>query len=92
MDVKEAVSAARSYLATAFEEELLAPPSLEEVWFDDLTNEWCVTLGMRRRKASGVPMADALHLLTEHIDYKVVRISNSEGKPMSIRNREPSVH
>ena len=85
MDVKEAVAAAKKYVTEVFFEEIDARPRLEEVWFNHEKNEWYVTLTIWRRTA------EAKHTLamTGPSELKVVCISDTDGKPLSIRNREP---
>jgi hypothetical protein len=78
MEAKEAVAAAKNY----FKEAFLEDTSLEEIWFED--GVWCVTLGVRRRPNSMDMMALAHSLLA----YKVVRIRDRDGVPISIKNRD----
>ena len=48
MDVKEAVRTAKEYLAELFAEETITDVGLEEVVFDDASNEWNITIGFSR--------------------------------------------
>jgi hypothetical protein len=82
MDVKQAVSNARSHLLEVFSDELVSPPTLEEVWFDDDERQWCVTFGLKRTRAGA-----ALGSLVLPFDFKVVRLGEQDGKPISIRDR-----
>ena len=83
MDVKQAVATAKAYYIDVIGET----PSVEEIWFDEPHDEWCVTLGRRR-----MIKENALSVMgvqsREVIDYKVVRISDKDGKALSIRNRD----
>ncbi len=81
MDVQQAVSSAREYILAIFSDELSDKPTLEEVWFDDNEREWCVTFGLKRSAAK------AFGSLVLPFDYKVVRLSDTDGKPISIRDR-----
>jgi hypothetical protein len=82
MDVKQAVASAREHLIEVFSGEIASPPSLEEVWFDDDEKQWCVTFGLKRTKASG-----GFGSIVLPFDYKVVRLDEADGKPISIRDR-----
>ena len=82
MDVKQAVSSARSHLVEVFSDELVSPPTLEEVWFDDAEGQWCVTFGLKRSRPGA-----ALGALVLPFDFKVVRLAEQDGKPISIRDR-----
>jgi len=81
MNAKEADSVARSYLEEMFE----VRPTLEEVWFDEYQQEWCVTFGIRRHSQ---PNLFDKGLVREITDYTVVRVRDSDGKPISIRLHE----
>jgi len=79
MEANEAVPAAKRHFAALFPEQ----PSLEEIWFDHLNGNWCVTLGVRRPLTSG----GGMNVLTFSA-YKVVRIDPKDGSLISIKNRE----
>ena len=78
MGPKEAIGAAKTYFAELFAEA----PTLEEVWFDDMDHVWCVTLGRAQTMSIG--------MLSPRLfkDYKVVRINDTTGKLISIKNRD----
>lgn len=84
MDVKQAIATAKQHLSDVFADEMMSPPQLEEVWFDDSEQHWCITLGFWRKPTA--PMVGSF----ANRDYKVVRLSEANGKPVSIRNRELS--
>lgn len=84
MDVKRAIEIAKQHLADVFSDEAMSPPQLEEVWFEDADQVWCVTLGFWRKPAG--PLIGTI----SNRSYKVVRVSDTSGKPLSIRNRELS--
>ena len=48
MDVKEAVQTAKNYIAELFTDETIADVGLEEVEFNDASNNWEVTIGFSR--------------------------------------------
>ena len=45
MDVKQAVQTAKSYIVGLFDEEEITDVGLEEVEFDELSDEWRITIG-----------------------------------------------
>lgn len=97
MDVKQAVAAAKTQFIAAFADEGEQRPTLEEVWFDDSDKVWHITLGTRRRNPYGEDLTtgdDPLGLrasgfLRDPISYKEVRISDVDGKVVSIKIRLP---
>lgn len=86
MDVKEAVAIARNYFENVFEEEGIGKATLEEIWFDDQKDEWCITMGVRRQ----LPTSTILDPLRREtlVDYKTVRISDKDGKIVSVKIRD----
>ena len=86
MNAKEAVAAARAHFADLFADD---HPTLEEVWFEEREDAWCVTMGVQRPFK---PAMSVFNLNKDHPQevtvYKVVRISNKDGKPLSVKNRE----
>lgn len=90
MEPKKAIAIAKQHLAELFVDEMTAPPTLEEIWLDERTGEWCVTLGVRRPtnhiEQDWVGAMGAKSRVFP--DYKVVRISDTDGKVVSVLNRE----
>ncbi len=86
MQVKEAVVRAKGYLEELFKDEGLRELGLEEVEFDESADSWSVTLGFSRPWDSA--LGAAAGILKPNRSYKVVRIANSDGHPISIKNRE----
>jgi hypothetical protein len=86
MDVKEAVALAKQYLAEVFVGEPIKNLGLEEVEFDDNSGIWCVTIGFSRPWDTPGTIAT---MFPGQRDYKVVRISDSDKKMISVKNREP---
>lgn len=85
---KEVVAKAKEHFTNVFGSETEAP-TLEEIWYEEGSDLWCVTLGIRHqtitvRRSGGLLNAD------EHkkriADYKVVRLS-SDGSFISIKDR-----
>jgi hypothetical protein len=89
MDVKEAVAAAKKFIAELFAQENITRLGLEEVEFDEQEGEWRVTVGFSRPWDAA---ASALLSITQQANpprsYKVVRISDSTGAALSVKNRE----
>lgn len=93
IDVKDAIAIAKRHAAELFAEEGLGGPSLEEIWLDEATQEWCVTVGLR----SGLTPDLAAKIQRtlgrqagETLIYKTVRIDAETGKPGSVTIREPT--
>lgn len=91
MDARQAIAQAKEYLSKVFADELTSPPTLEEIWFDEKKKEWFVTLGVRRpsnhteRDVWRDPLGGKIRTLP---DYKVVRISEKEGRLPKVVDRE----
>ena len=87
MNVRQAVEAAKQSLANIFADEQIANVGLEEVEFDDAAKVWHVTLGFSRPwDRSGFAARAGL---VEPRSYKVVTLSDSDGRMISIKNRQP---
>lgn len=89
MNVKQAVSSAKAYIADLFADEDLRNLGLEEVELDPQTNEWVVTIGFSRPWDEP---RNALASLTSgpgpRRAFKIVRISNASTDVVSVKNRE----
>ena len=81
MTAKEAVEVARAYFLDLMGEK----STVEEVWFDYGQQLWCVTLGRPRIVRDTTLFTPSQR---EILDYKVVRIKDDDGTPISITNRE----
>lgn len=92
MEVQEVVRLAKRYLADVFQDESPKNIGLEEIEFDERDNEWDVTLGFSRPWDSrGTVLATAMGAEPpSKRTYKVVRISNADGRMLAIKLR-PSV-
>lgn len=89
MDVREAVALAKRYVGEVFADEPISDLGLEEVEFDDSSGTWLVTIGFWRQWQN--PSGLAGSLLPRKRDYKVVRISDSDKRMISVKNREPAI-
>lgn len=96
MDIKQAVETAKRHVAEVFSDEGITPPTLEEVEFDDGPEAWNVTVGFFRRDSAPVgPLVQDQRAYDEFLgfspparkDYKIVRISDKTGQPLSVKNR-----
>ena len=88
MEVKEAVKKALAYVEEAFSEGELSNIGLEEVVYDDLKENWQVTVGFSRpwhcvRDEKGAMVSGN----SVERDYKVVVIRDSDGTVTAIRDR-----
>ncbi|MBS9780037.1 MAG: hypothetical protein KGV51_05355 [Moraxellaceae bacterium] len=96
IDVKKAVKIARDFTTEIYEDEEVANISLEEVNFDDTTQQWAVTIGFdtNRKKISrpNKPLSIIGNLNNEISEeairaYKVVHLDAEDGefKGMTMR-------
>ena len=84
MDVKEAVRTAREYLEDLYDEENIKDIGLEEVVFNNESENWNITIGFSRPWDTRNTVVAALHLRRS---YKVVKIDNSTGRVESLTDR-----
>jgi hypothetical protein len=90
MDVKEAVTRAKSYVADSFESENISNLGLEEVYFEPSFNNCVVTLGFSRpwdRNAVGLA-AIAQQISAPPRSNKTLRIEDETGRITSLKTRE----
>jgi hypothetical protein len=88
MDVREAVNKAKTELQHIFADEKTENLGLEEVEYDDQSKVWAITLGFSRRWPDpGGPLAAFAPRLGPR-EYKVVRLRDTTGETISIKNRE----
>ncbi|MYD64700.1 MAG: hypothetical protein F4X26_01680 [Chloroflexi bacterium] len=87
MDVKEAVAVAKDYVGDLYAGEEIADLGLEEVEFDDVSNEWSVTIGFLRPWNRTLPDALALARRASARSYKVLRIDDDSGEVKSLKDR-----
>ncbi|HPH65304.1 MAG TPA: hypothetical protein PLF40_06150 [Kofleriaceae bacterium] len=87
MNVKEAVTAAKSYILEIFAGEQVTNLGLEEVEFDEHRNVWLVTIGFSR-PWDAPPNLLGMVASNPKRTYKTVQISGESGAHFSIKNRE----
>jgi len=88
VDVKEAVAKAKDYTADLFAQEQLSDLALEEVEYNEPSNEWLVTLGFSRPWDKPYFTVKGLPAPRLPRSYKIVRVSDSSGRVISVKNRE----
>ncbi|MCY4113293.1 MAG: hypothetical protein OXG33_05040 [Chloroflexi bacterium] len=88
MDVQSAVQKARAYLQELFQGEEIEDIGLEEVVFDEESNEWKVTIGFSRPWEK--PNIDFALSEGPKRSYKVIRIDNN-GTIKSLMDRTLTV-
>ena len=98
MDAKEAVTRARRYAAEMFADEDIQNLGLEEIVFDGERKAWNITVGFFRAWDRPKNFAAALAAAGDgrlgdwtRRTYKVVRIDDATGAPVSIIDREFAV-
>ena len=86
MDVKEAVRTAKNYVSELFTDETITDVGLEEVVFDDTSNNWEITIGFSRpwQKDS---LAASLGNQPPGRSYKLVCINDNDGHVTSLTDR-----
>ncbi len=88
MDVKQAVRTAKTYLADLMADEGIENLGLEEVQFDEITQQWNVTIGFSRPWDRKNPLVATL---TEYgrtdRSYKVLSINDADGRVKSLKDR-----
>ena len=89
MDVRDAVSAARGAIEQAYRDEVIDGVGLEEFAFDDVSQEWKITIGFRRPERPLTETAErgAFRYFLPDMAYKLVRIRDSDGKVMGVTDR-----
>jgi hypothetical protein len=86
MDVKEAVEIAKKHASIVFEGEA---PRIEEVWFDVVTSQWCVTVGLQRPElVSATDIALGRRSFASRMHYKTIRIDEATQAIVSVRNHD----
>lgn len=90
MDVREAITVAKTYVAEVFADERAQNVGLEEVEYDEAARAWNVTIGFSRPWDFPVTLSGIVSANRNPIrrTYKTVRISDEDGKIVSVKNRE----
>lgn len=99
MKVKEAVQTAVNDVQDLFQGERITNLGLEEVDYDDSSEEWIVTVGFSRPwdySDVGVNAGALAAVLTPRTSqpnrsFKVVRVKDSDGRVVSVKNRTSGV-
>jgi len=87
MDVREAVQTAKQHLLELFNGEPISYVGLEEVDFDDESQEWIITISFARLWET-TPLPTGIGgKPPEGRHYKVFRISDRDGRVKSIKDR-----
>ena len=84
MDVKEAVRTAKEYLVNLYEGENITDIGLEEVVFNDESDNWNITIGFSRPWDTRNDVITSLRLRRS---YKVVSIDDTTGRVESLTDR-----
>lgn len=87
MDVKQAVHAAKEYIAELYEDEQIIDMGLEEVVFEELPAVWKVTIGFSRPWDVKGPAIAALVDARRTRSYKVISLNDASGKVESLTDR-----
>ena len=88
MDVKEAVGLAKQYVRELFADERIVNLGLEEVAFEDKGKAWQITIGFSRPwDAADAPVSIVGVIIPTKRSYKVVKISDLDGRIVSVRDR-----
>lgn len=85
LDVKKAVEQAKRYVGDLFAGEGLVNLGLEEVEYDDVHQQWHITLGFSRPWDSNRYLSDLAGVSPR--SYKIVTI-DQEGNALSVKNRD----
>jgi hypothetical protein len=97
MNIKEVVATAKSHIVDLFGEEGIANIGLEEIVpdpnFADSEDErvWHITIGFSRQWDAQGAFGIAAGLPRNRV-YKIVDILDSDGRVLSVRNREMANH
>jgi hypothetical protein len=89
MDLKEAIALAKQHIQDVFAEERIGDLGLEEVEFDEASQNWLITVGFSRPWDTGRIAGMPSQMFPSKRDFKVVKISDNTQKVLSIKNREP---
>ncbi len=88
MDVREAVAVAKSYLTNLYTGEDIADLGLEEVEFDELSDQWSITLGFARPwERTALRRALSAGDRIGARAYKVLRIDDETAEVKSLKDR-----
>ena len=87
MEVKEAVRTAKAYVTELFAGEEITNVGLEEVQFDESTDDWKITIGFSRPWDRRNALTSALTSRCLGRSYKVLAIDDKTGRVGSLKDR-----
>lgn len=87
MEAKHAIRTAKKYLTEVFDDEGITNVLLEEIEFDDSSNEWRITIGFRRKPISSSQILNTIGAASKERLYKVIRIRDGDAKVLSLKDR-----
>ena len=87
MDVRQAARTAREYVAELFADEHITNVGLEEVVFEEVSNDWKITIGFSRPWDHNKALVTALAGARSERSYKVIRINDDNGRVVSLTDR-----
>ena len=92
MDVKEAVRTAKQFVTDILQDERVTNLGLEEIEHDDRVGAWNVTWGFSRPWNTNGPYVARTFSTDQDArrDYRVVKVSDADGKVLSVKLREPT--
>lgn len=88
MEVKEAILTAKRYVAQVLEDEDVQNIGLEEIRYDEDEGVWNITVGFSRPWNSVKNLLSSTGLPKVGRSYRVVKIRDSDGRPLSFIRRE----
>ena len=88
MDVRGAVQRARAFVEDLLQDEGITDVGLEEVVFDDESNEWKITIGFSRPWDLAGDRRELFDFETgPSRSYKVIRIADDNGEVKAFTDR-----
>ncbi len=87
MDVKQAVRAAKEYVAELYEDEHIMNVGLEEVVFEESPAVWKITIGFSRPWDLKGPVVASLVDARHARSYKVLSLNDASGEVESVTDR-----
>ena len=91
MDAREAVQTAKRYITDLFEGEPLINVGLEEVVYEDESDEWEITISFSRDWNRTSPFFPSKDATSQQRYYKRITIDDETGEVQSLTDRVVSV-
>ena len=85
--MREAARTAKDYIIEIFADEQITNVGLEEVVFEDMSNNWKITIGFSRPWDYKKTLLAALGDASSVRSYKVVNIDDESGRVRSVKHR-----